>query len=77
MLQGGLKLSSDSANKAAPISKNWRVLHSEEQPSRSPMKPKLVLDTRGTSVENENVSKRNSVGLTPTRRGGDLFLTVD
>ena len=77
MLQGGLKLSSDSANRLAPISKNWRVLHSEEQPLRSPRKPKLVLNTRGTGVENENVSKRNSVGLTPTRRGGDLFLTVD
>jgi hypothetical protein len=77
MLQGGLKLSSDSANRAAPISKNWRVLHSEEQPLRSPRKPKLVLDTRSPSVENENVSKRNSVGLTPTRRGEDLFLTVD
>jgi hypothetical protein len=79
MLQRGLKLSSDSANRAAPISKNWRVLRSEEQPLQSPRKPKLVLDTRGTSVENENenVSKRNSVGLTPTRRGGDLFLTVD
>jgi hypothetical protein len=77
MLQGGLKLSLDSANRAAPISKNWKVLHSEEQPLQSPRKPKLVLDTRGTNVENERVSKRNSVGLTPTRRGGDLFLTVD
>jgi len=72
MLQGGLKLSSDSANRAAPTSKNWRVLHSEEQPLQSPRKPKLLLDTRSTSA-----SKRNSVGLTPTRRGGDLFLTVD
>lgn len=77
MLQSGLKLSSDAANRAAPSGKNWRVLHSEEQPLQSPRKPKLVLDTRDTSVKNENVSKRNSVGLTPTIRGGDLFLTVD
>jgi hypothetical protein len=77
MLQGGLKLSPDSANRAAPVSKKWQVLHSEEQLPRSPRKPKLVLDTRGTGVENENMSKRNSVGLTPTRRGGDLYLTVN
>jgi hypothetical protein len=77
MLQGGLKLSSDAANRVAPASKSWRVLHSEEQPLQSPRKPKLVLDTKATSVKNESVSNRNSVGLTPTIRGGDLFLTVD
>jgi hypothetical protein len=76
LLQGGLKLSSDWANRPAPISKNWRVLHSEEQPLQSPRKPKLVVDTRETSVGSGSGWKRNSVGLTPTRRGGDLFLTV-
>jgi hypothetical protein len=77
MLQGGLKLSSDAANRAALTNKSWRVLNSEGQPLQSPRKPKLVLDTGGTSVKNESVSNRNSVGLTPTIRGGDLFLTVD
>ena len=76
MLQGGLKLSSDSANRMAPKHGKWQVMKPQEQPLQSPRKPKLVLDTRSPVVENERVSKRNSVGLTPTRRGGDLFLTV-
>jgi hypothetical protein len=76
MLQGGLKLSSDSANRTAPKNRKWETLNPEEQPLQSPRRPKLVLDTRSPGVENGRASKRNSVGLTPTRRGGDLFLTV-
>ena len=77
MLQGALKLSSDSANRTAPKTQKWQVVYPEvQQPFQSPRKPKLVVDTRGPGVENETVSKRNSVGLTPTRRGRDLFLTV-
>ena len=76
MLQSGLKLSSDSANRTAPKKQKWLVIHPEEQqPLQSPRKPRLVLDTRSPGVENER-AKRSSVGLTPTRRGGDLFLTV-
>jgi hypothetical protein len=76
MLQGVLKLSSDSANRAAPKNRKWEAWDPEEQPLQSPRRPKLVLDTQSPSVENGRASKRTSVGLTPTRRGGDLFLTV-
>lgn len=76
MLQGGLKLSSNSANRTAPNNRNLQVTHPDDQLLLSPRKPKLMLDTRGSGVEHERASKRTSIGLTPTRRGGDLFLTV-
>lgn len=77
MLQSGLKLSSDSANTMSRSHQKWQVTHPEDQLLQSPRKPKLMLDTRSPDVENERASKRTSIGLTPTRRGADLFLTVN
>ena len=75
MMQGGLKLSSDAANRTAPNTRTWPVMNPEEQPLQSPRKPKLFLDTRGSGTESETSLKKNSI-LIPARRGGDLFLTV-
>jgi hypothetical protein len=76
MLQGGLKLSADSVNRTAPQYKKVPVTHPEDQLLLPPRKPNLMLDTRGPGVEHERASKRNSMDITPTIRGGDMFLTV-
>lgn len=60
----GLTLNSDAGNRA-PGPTRW--------PEQQKQKPKLLLDTSGSGVENGD---RDTVGLTPTRRGRDLYLTV-
>ncbi len=48
----------------------------QQQPRTPQRKPKLALDTNGSDVENQRYGDKDTVGLTPTRRGRDLFLTV-
>ena len=70
MLQGGLRLNSDAANKVP--NQKWTIVHGER--SRT---PKLTLNTNENGVENGRPEEGNSIGLTPTIRGGDLYLFVD